>query len=138
MSSKRNYTQQEDETLIIRVSFMGHIISSEGLTPDPSKAAAIQGMPAPMNKDGVRRLLGTIKYLKKFAPNLSEVTAPVRELLQETSEFYWDEAVQGKCFKQVKECLLQSPVLKFFNPDEAVVLQCDPSQKGQWVMPCSL
>ena len=92
--------------------------------------AAIQGMSAPTNNDGVRRLLRAINYLQKFAPHLSEVTAPVKELLQENHEFYWDTAAQGKCFKQVKECLPQSSVLKLFNPDEAVYLQCDASQKG--------
>ena len=96
--------------------FMGHIISSEGLTPDPSKVAAIQGMPASTNKDGVRRLLVTINYLKKFAPNLSEVTAPVRELLQETSELYWDEAVQGKMLQTSERMSLAKSSAKVLQP----------------------
>ena len=48
-----------------------------------------------------KRFLGMVKYLQKFAPNLSEVTAPMRDLLKQRNEFHWDKEVQGQTFKQV-------------------------------------
>ena len=44
-------------------------------------------MPTPQNEHDVKRLLGMLNYLQKFAPNLSEVTAPMRELLREENHF---------------------------------------------------
>ena len=43
-----------------------------------------------------------VNFLQKFAPNLSETTAPMRELLKQENQFLWDEEVQGRSFKQVK------------------------------------
>ena len=40
-------------------------------------------MPTPKDKDDVKRFLGFVTYLAKFIPNLSELDAPLRELLSE-------------------------------------------------------
>ena len=59
----------------------------------------------PQNKQDVKRLLGMVDFLQKFAPNLSETTAPMRELLKQENQFLWDEEVQGRSFKQVKQLI---------------------------------
>ena len=38
-----------------QVSFVGHIISAEGLKPDPEKVRAMKEMPPPTTKEDVRR-----------------------------------------------------------------------------------
>ena len=45
-------------------SYVGHILSSVGLKPDPEKVRAINEMPPPTDKEGVLRILGTINYLQ--------------------------------------------------------------------------
>ena len=112
------------------LSYVGHVISAEGLKPDPAKVEAILDMPSPSDKQGVRRFMGMVNYLQKFAPGLSEHTKPIRDLLKEDVEFVWEESVHGKCFKCVKAVIASAPVLKFFDPREEVVLQCDASQHG--------
>ena len=112
------------------VKFMGDVICQDGLKPDPDKVQGIREMPAPTSKQDLKRFLGMVNYLQKFAPNLSEVTAPMRDLLKQRNEFHWDEEVQGHSFKQVKEILSAAPVLKSFDPKESVELQCDASDKG--------
>ena len=85
----------------------------------------------------MKRLLGILNYLQKFAPNLSEVTAPTRELLKEENHFLWDEEVQGRSFERVKQHISESPVLKYFDPKAVTELQCDPSDMdlGACLMP---
>ncbi len=119
-----------------QVSFMGHLITSEGLSPDPAKVEAIQKMPIPSNKQAVRRLLGMVNYLQRFSSNLSSVTAPLRELLKEQNVFHWREDVEEKCFNEVKKILSSPPLLKYFDPDQDLELQCDASEKGlgAWLM----
>jgi len=113
-----------------KVSFKGHVISEEGLKPDPAKIQGVQEMPTPESKQDVKRLLGMVIYLQKFAPNLSKATAPTRELLKEENQFLWDEEVQGRSFKRVKQLIVESPVLKYFDPKADTELQCDTSDKG--------
>ena len=112
------------------VKFMGHVICQDGLKPDPAKVQGIAEMPTPSSKQDVKRLLGMVNYLQKFASNLSAITAPIRDVLKDGNQFRWDEQVQGRSFKQVKEILSAAPVLKFFDPKEEVEIQCDASDRG--------
>lgn len=45
------------------VSYVGHVISANGLKPDPNKIKAVIDMPPPDSKEAVRRFLGFIQYL---------------------------------------------------------------------------
>ena len=71
-----------------------------------------------------------VNYVQNFAPNLSGVTAPMRDLLKDRDQFHWDEQIQGHSFTQIKEILSAAPGLKFFDPKEKVELQCDASDRG--------
>ena len=94
---------------------MGHVVSSEGFGAGPSKLRAISDMPAPVDKQGVQRILGMVNYLQKFAPDLADVVKLLRELIKKENEFVWEEEVHGKCLEKVKQVLTQAPVLKFFD-----------------------
>ena len=69
------------------VKFLGHIITAEGVKSDPDKVKAIVEMETPQTKVELQRFLGMINYLGKFVPNLSEKTAPLRELLKKDIDF---------------------------------------------------
>ena len=84
------------------VSFMGHTVSKVGLKPDPAKLQGIQEMPSPQNKQDIKRFLGMINYLQRYAPNLSQATAPLRDLLKETNQFCWDTP-QKQSFNNAKQ-----------------------------------
>ena len=59
------------------ISFLGHMITSDGLHPDPKKVEAIKEMPCPTDVKGVQRLGGFVNYLAKFLPHISDVMAPI-------------------------------------------------------------
>ena len=59
---------------------MGHVISKDGLKPDPDKGKAVENMPKPTCKTETLSVLGFINYLAKFLPRLSEVAQPLRDL----------------------------------------------------------
>ena len=73
-----------------KVVCLGHIISADGISPDPEKVKAIDQMPPPEDKKGVERLLGLLNYVAKFIPDLSSITQPIRELLKKEVMFHWD------------------------------------------------
>ena len=64
------------------ITYLGHIIFSEGVMSDPTKIHAIQDMPVPANKKELQRFLGMITYLGKFISNLSDHSEPLRKLLE--------------------------------------------------------
>ena len=53
--------------------FLGHLVTKEGLKPDPEKVTAIFDMLAPTDVKEVQRFGGFVNYLAKFLPSLSNV-----------------------------------------------------------------
>ena len=68
------------------VLFMGHRLTSRGLAVDENKVHAIDDMPPPTDIKGVQRLLSMAAYLAKFVPQFSEITGPIRSLLDKDAE----------------------------------------------------
>ena len=60
-----------------------------GIKPNPAKIAAISNMPNPNDKSAVRRLLGMVNFLANHIPNVSSITAPLRDLVKNDVHFQW-------------------------------------------------
>jgi hypothetical protein len=99
------------------VTYMGHLITADGLKVDPEKTKVIRDMPVPTDKSGVQRLLGMVNYVPTFAPSLAEITSPLRELVKKDNEFIWEEHIHGKALDQVRQTLSRPPVLRYFDPN---------------------
>ena len=113
------------------ISYLGHTISRDGVKADPKKVDAIKKLETPKDKQGVQRILGVVGYLQKFAPHLSGLSAPLRDLIKKDVNFRWDEDVHGAALEKIKQTLSEPPVLRFFDSrEENVVLQCDASNFG--------
>lgn len=111
------------------VNFMGLLISESGLSPDEKHAKAIKEMPNPTNKTELLKVLGIFKYLCKFIPNLSAISAPLRELTKDGVEFSWNKA-HDKALTELKEIICKSPVLKIFDNTKPILIQTDASKLG--------
>ena len=111
------------------VPYIGYVLTPDGLKPDSSKVKAIVAMPTPSDKKALQRLLGMITYLAKFLPNLSDVTEPLRRLLDKDVQWHWNDTHE-KSWKQVKQLITREPVLKYFDPNKEVTLECDASESG--------
>ena len=61
--------------------YIGHILTSKGVKADPAKINVILEMQPPTNVAGVRRVVGTVNYLAKFLPHLSEVSDPLCQVI---------------------------------------------------------
>ncbi|GFW68436.1 retrovirus-related Pol polyprotein from transposon opus [Trichonephila clavipes] len=72
---------------VSEVKYVGQIIFKSGIKTDPNHIKAVVEMPTPKSNTEVRRLLGMMNFLSKFIPNVSKVTAPLREIIHENVEF---------------------------------------------------
>ena len=77
-----------------RLTFLGHIIDSQGISADPSKTAAITQMDPPKSVTELHRFLGMINQLGKFTPNIAELSHPLRKLLSAKKHGYGDQHKQ--------------------------------------------
>jgi len=111
------------------VTFIGHLLSSEGAKPDPRKIDATVNMETPVDVQGVQRLIGMVKYLLKFLSNLSELCQPLRKLTHKDAEWQWTQE-QEHAFQSLKAAVTQAPVLKYFSPQAQTEGQGDASQNG--------
>ena len=73
-------------------------ITKEGIKPLRDKTEAIRKLKSPQNIKDIRSFLGSVQYLAKHIPNLSEKTAPIRELLNKDSTWNWGE----KAFNEIR------------------------------------
>ncbi|XP_072398209.1 uncharacterized protein [Diabrotica undecimpunctata] len=110
-----------------------HQISNIGISPDHDKTEAITKMTPPSNKKELQRFLGTIVYLAKFIPNLSEHTSPLRCLLSSKNEWHWGHNEQA-CFDKLKNLVASATTLHYFNPDKKTKLSVDASPYGLGAM----
>ena len=97
-----------------RVTFLGHIVSGEGVEVDPEKVRAITEMIPPSNRTELKRFLGMVGYLGKFSARLSELQGPLRALLGKENDWAWGSA-QRQAFDAIKGELTSAPVLTSFR-----------------------
>ena len=111
------------------VTYMGHIVTSDGLRPCPKKIEAIVGMPCPTDRPALLRFLGMIKYLAQFIPGESTLTAPLRNLLKKDVPWQWYHE-HDKAIESIKQALTEPVLLHFFDVSKPVLVQADASQSG--------
>ena len=82
------------------IKFLGHLVTSEGLKPDPEKVEAIQMTKEPSNVTELRRHLGFIQYLTRFLPNLVDEIEPLIKLTKSDTKWVCGED-EKEAFKSV-------------------------------------
>jgi hypothetical protein len=98
------------EFWIEEVPFLGHVVSSEGITVDLGKVKEVLKWKPPTMVSKVRSFLGLAGYYRRFIPNFSKITKPVTELLKKGNKYLWSEA-SDEAFEHLKKLLTTSPVL---------------------------
>ena len=115
-----------------QVKYLGHVFSSKGMEPDPSKTSAVCDWPTPSDTSNLRSFLGLASYYRRYIHRFSEIAAPLHQLTNKGVTFKWTESCQ-LAFNQLKKKLTEAPVLAYpqFNPSaEQFILQTDASATG--------
>ena len=107
-------------------SFLGHVVSEEGVGTDPEKIRAVRDWPTPMNSREVRSFLGLASYYRKFVKGFSEVARPLHKLCEKKTRFVWTADCK-KSFDLLKQALISTPVLAYPVLGSQFILDTDSS-----------
>jgi hypothetical protein len=73
------------------VTFLGHVISLEGIVVDPSKVRDVLDWEPPKSVHQVRSFLGLMGYYRRFIPNFSKISKHITELLRKGTKYVWSK-----------------------------------------------
>lgn len=115
------------EFLRTEVTFLGHVLTAEGLKPDPAKVMAIEKYPQPKTTTELKCYLGMVGYYRRFLSNFSKIAKPLHDLLKTGVPYVWDEA-QEEAFQMLKGKLIQLPILQYPDFTKEFLLTTDASK----------
>ena len=123
------------------VSFLGHIVSAEGIRVDPTKIETVVNWKPPRNITEVRSFFGLAGYYRRFVRSFSVIASPLTKLLRKGIKFEWTDKCQNS-FEQLKGMLVETPVLTqpisgkeyaLYNEASGIGLSCVLMQDGKVV-----
>ena len=111
------------------VTFLGHIVSAEGIRVDPAKIEAIVNWKPPRNVIEVRSFLGLAGYYRRFVKGFFIRESLLTKLLRKGVKFKWDDKCQSS-FEQLKKILVEAPVLTQPTTGREYAMYSDASKIG--------
>ncbi|GBL74417.1 Retrovirus-related Pol polyprotein from transposon 17.6 [Araneus ventricosus] len=97
------------------VKFLGHIVTSDGITPLPEKVSAITDFPEPSTVKDLRRFLSLINFYRRFVPNAARMQAVLNVYLKgakknDKTPIAWTNEAKN-AFEKCKHDLAEATVL---------------------------
>lgn len=117
----------KSEFLCKEVAFLGHIVTPEGVKPNPDKIDSIKNWPLPKTETELRGFLGTIGYYRRFIRDFAKITKPLTEQLRKGKQItHTDKFIET--FNKCKILLTSSHVLQYPDFSKPFILTTDASK----------
>ena len=92
------------------VPFLGHVVSREGISPDPAKVKSVREWPIPSTAKQLHSFLGLSGYYRRYIRGYSSLAAPLFDLIKPKAPFVWSDECQQN-FGKLKDALCSSPIV---------------------------
>lgn len=108
------------------VEFFGHIFSSSGESPSPTKVQSLIEAASPSSREEVRSFLGLATYCARFIPNLASLSEPLRDLTRQIVLWSCEER-HAKSFNDIKHAIARHCHMAYFDPrQQSTVVDASP------------
>lgn len=123
------------------VSYLGHVVSKDGVSTDPAKISAVAEWKRPTTVAELRSFLGFASYYRRFVEGFAQLAAPLHRLVADVGgtrkkrgsgksfESGWTEECE-RGFQSLKQRLVSAPVLAYADFSSPFVLEIDASHSG--------
>ena len=108
------------------LSYLGYIISTEGVAMDPKKLSAIATWPAPTSRKELESFLGFTNFYRAFIPHYSDLTCALTDLLSKDSKFSWSDT-SNNSFLKLKASFTNAISLHHPKDNLPFEVECDSS-----------
>ena len=113
--------------------YLGHTITpGKGISPNPAKVQAIEGMSQPKNKKELTTFIQSLSFYRRMIPLFNRLSEPLRQKMN-TRKWTPMTEIETDCFQQLKKSLVEAPVLAIpnLNPDtHPFYIITDASKQG--------
>ncbi|XP_069468391.1 uncharacterized protein [Ambystoma mexicanum] len=106
------------------VTYLGYILSAQGISMDPEKVAAFKEWPVPTNCKEIQRFVGFSNFYRRFIPNFSSLTLPLTNLLKKGVPYVWNSVAQ-ESFDELKTWFTTAPILKTPDQNLGFIIETD-------------
>ena len=109
-----------------QVTFLGHVVSENGVSTDPEKIKAVSEWPLPKNVKQIRSFLGLCSYYRKYISHFAAIARPLHKLTEKNQSFIWTDECQ-LAFQTLKQALTNTPILAYPRNEDSFILDTDAS-----------
>lgn len=106
--------------------YLGHIITEDGIKPDPAKIECVSKFPQPKNSKDIKSFLGLVGYYRKFIQDFAKIAKPLTKLLKKDEKFIWDNECSIS-FQTLKQSIISPPVLQYPDFSKEFIITTDAS-----------
>ena len=117
------------EFLLTGVRFLGHVVSTLGVSMDPEKVKAIMSWERPKSVLEIRSFLRFAGYYRRFIEDFSRLAVPMTRLILKEVKFEWNDPCE-KAFQELKRRLTSTPILIVPGRGQRYIVYCDASKDG--------
>ena len=111
------------------MKILGHTISSEGISVDPSKVQEVMDWKPLTSVHQIRSVLGLARYYRRFILDFSRIAKPMMELIKKGVKFVWNDKCE-EAFHTLRAQLTTAPVLAQPDNTKPFDVYCDASGTG--------
>ena len=112
------------------VTFLGHVISKDGIQVDPDNITKVKTWPVPTNVTEVRMFLGFCSYYRRFVQAFSTIAYPLSDLTKKESPLEWTSSCQT-AFDTLKNAIISPPIVSHIHDTGPVILDTDACDVGK-------